>query len=49
MGTTLEISPFLAMDLVTKMDRCALRTKSPEPPMPFIIWVPPTWVELTLP
>ena len=27
----------------------ALRVKSPEPPIPFIILVPHTWVELMLP
>ncbi|MNO10002.1 hypothetical protein D3C81_2335880 [compost metagenome] len=48
-GTTLEMLPPLAMDFVTNTARCALRAKSPEPPMPFIIFVPPTWVELTLP
>ncbi|MCY1466861.1 hypothetical protein D9M71_853470 [compost metagenome] len=41
-GTTLEIAPPLAIDLVTKIARCALRAKSPEPPMPFIIRVPQT-------
>ncbi|MNP72234.1 hypothetical protein D3C76_1687410 [compost metagenome] len=48
-GTTLEIAPPLAIDLVTNTARWALRAKSPEPPMPFIIRVPHTWVELTLP
>ena len=48
-GTTLEIAPALAAALVTNTDRWALRAKSPEPPMPFIMWVPPTWVEFTLP
>ncbi|MNF10865.1 hypothetical protein D3C80_2119410 [compost metagenome] len=48
-GTTLEIAPPLAIDLVTNTARWALRAKSPEPPMPFIILVPQTWVELTLP
>ena len=27
----------------------ALRVKSPEPPIPFIIFVPPIWVEFTFP
>ncbi|MNC83597.1 hypothetical protein D3C75_1376450 [compost metagenome] len=48
-GTTLEMAPPLATDLVTKMARWALRVKSPEPPRPFIMWVPLTWVEFTLP
>ena len=48
-GTTLEIAPFLAIDLVTNIAKWALRAKSPEPPIPFIIRVPHTCVEFTLP
>lgn len=36
-GTILEMLPLLASDSVTKIDRYALRAKSPEPPIPFII------------
>ncbi len=39
-GTTEEIAPPLATDFATKIDRKALRAKSPEPPIPFIISVP---------
>ena len=48
-GTTEEMSPPFAIDLVTKIAKCALRAKSPEPPIPFIILVPQTCVEFTLP
>ena len=37
------------VDGVVKMDNMAERVKSPEPPIPFIILVPDTWVELMLP
>jgi len=44
-----EMLPPLALDGVMKIDRKALRAKSPEPPIPFMIAVPMMWVELTLP
>ncbi len=44
-----EIAPRLAVEGVTKIDRKALRAKSPEPPIPFWIREPITWVEFTLP
>ncbi|MNV59759.1 hypothetical protein D3C71_1522030 [compost metagenome] len=48
-GTIAEMLPFLAVDGLRNADRNPLRAKSPEPPMPFMIRVPITWVELTLP
>jgi hypothetical protein len=48
-GTTVEMQPDFAMEGQTKIDRYALRAKSPLPPMPFIIRQPPTCVELTWP
>ena len=39
---TEEMSPPFAIDLVTKIAKWALRAKSPEPPIPFIILVPHT-------
>ena len=48
-GTKAEIAPFLAVLGVTKHDRKPLRAKSPEPPMPLMMLLPATWVELTLP
>ena len=48
-GTMAEILPPLAVDGVMKIETKALRAKSPEPPMPFWMRVPITWVELTLP
>ena len=48
-GTMQEIAPFLAVLGVTKHARKPLRAKSPEPPMPLMIEVPATCVELTLP
>ena len=44
-----EILPPFAVEGVMKIDTYALRAKSPEPPMPFWIREPITWVELTLP
>ena len=49
MGTIFEILPSLVIDGQEKMEIYALRVKSPEPPIPFIIRVPVTWVELMLP
>ena len=40
--------PLLALGQ-EKMEMKALRVKSPLPPIPFIMRVPSTWVELTLP
>jgi hypothetical protein len=37
--------PPLAIGLLTNRDRWPLRAKSPEPPAPFILCVPPTWDE----
>ena len=48
-GTIVEILPPFCVDGHEKIDRYALRVKSPEPPMPFIICRPITWVEFTLP
>ncbi len=48
-GTKQEMLPCLAVDGVTKQEMYALRVKSPEPPMPFCIFEPMTWVEFTLP
>ena len=48
-GTNALILPSFAVDGVVKMDNMAERVKSPEPPIPFIILVPDTWVELMLP
>ena len=44
-----EMSPSFAVDAHVKMEMYALRSKSPEPPMPFIIFVPEMCVELALP
>ena len=44
-----EIAPFLALDGVMKIEMKALRAKSPEPPIPFMIEVPMMCVEFTLP
>ena len=41
-GTMEETLPFLAVEVVTKMLIRAFRAKSPEPPIPFIMWVPLT-------
>jgi hypothetical protein len=49
MGTMHEIMPPLASEGVMKIDKYALRAKSPEPPMPFMMDEPMMWVELTLP
>ena len=49
MGTMQEMVPPLALEGVMKIEMKALRAKSPEPPMPFMIEVPMMWVELTLP
>ena len=43
------ILPPLAVEGQVKMERKALRAKSPDPPMPFIMLRPRTWVLLTLP
>lgn len=48
-GTIAEILPSLAVEGVVKIEMYALRVKSQEPPMPFIILVPRTCVELTFP
>ena len=48
-GTMVRILPPLAVDGQVKIERYALRVKSPEPPMPFIIWRPITCVLFTLP
>ena len=48
-GTMQEMSPPLAVDGVRKNEVNALRAKSPEPPRPFIIFVPIRCVEFTLP
>ena len=48
-GTMVLILPPLAVDGHVNIDRYALRVKSPEPPMPFIIFRPITCVLLTLP
>ncbi len=48
-GTTLEIAPPLAMDFVDEYRQVRIAGEIPKPPMPFIIRVPQTWVELTLP
>ena len=48
-GVIAEIVPFFAVDGLRNADRKPLRAKSPEPPMPFMIRVPMTWVELTFP
>ena len=48
-GTIAEMAPPLAVDGETKQLNAALRVKSPEPPMPFCIFEPMTWVEFTLP
>ncbi len=44
-----EMAPSLAVEGDMKIERKALRAKSPEPPMPFMMRVPMTWVEFTLP
>ncbi len=41
-GTIAEILPSLAVEGVVKIEMYALRVKSQEPPMPFIILVPRT-------
>ena len=41
--------PSFVTDGHEKIEMYALRVKSPEPPMPFIILVPSTWVEFTHP
>ena len=43
------IFPPFAVDGQVKMERNAFRAKSPEPPMPFIMLRPSTWVLFTLP
>ena len=48
-GTMVLILPPLAVEGQVKIERKALRAKSPEPPMPFIMFRPRTWVLLTLP
>ena len=49
MGTMQLMAPFLAIEGETMKDSALLRSKSPEPPMPFMRWEPQTWVELTWP
>ena len=49
MGTIALISPPFATDGQLNIDVYALRVKSAEPPMPFIIFVPTTCVEFTFP
>ena len=49
LGTIDEIAPFFAVDGLRNIDRYPLRAKSPDPPMPFMILVPITCVELTFP
>ncbi len=44
-----EMSPSLAVDGVMNTEMKALRAKSPEPPMPFWMREPITWVEFTVP
>ena len=48
-GTIAEMAPSLATDGEMNVEAKALRVKSPEPPMPFMMREPPTWVELMLP
>ena len=48
-GTMHEIAPPLAVDGERNIKMNALRAKSPEPPMPFMMLEPMRWVELTLP
>ena len=48
-GTIAEMAPSLASDGVMNDEMKPLRVKSPEPPMPFMIREPETFVELTLP
>jgi len=48
-GTMVLIFPPLAVEGQVKMERKALRAKSPEPPIPFIMFRPITWVLFTLP
>ena len=48
-GTIDEMLPCLAVDVLRNTDKKPLRAKSPEPPMPFMIELPITWVELMLP
>ena len=49
MGTMELMQPPFAVEGHEKIEMYALRVKSPEPPMPFIIFVPQMWVEFTLP
>ena len=49
MGTMALIFPPLAVDGQLKIEMKALRVKSADPPTPFIILTPLTWVEFTLP
>ena len=49
LGTIEEIVPFLAVEALRKIDRKPLRAKSAEPPSPFMMLLPITWVELMLP
>src|ERR1700722_10984738 len=48
-GTIAEIAPSLAVEGDRKKLQNPLRAKSPLPPMPFMIALPMTWVEFTLP
>ena len=48
-GTIAEIAPRLAVDGVRKKLRNALPSRPPLPPMPFMIALPMTSVEFTLP
>ena len=47
MGTMFEITPPFVTEGQEKMERYALRVKSPEPPMPFMIEEPQTCEEFT--